>query len=171
MTLSGRIENPGEKVRVYVGIDGIDRAFGYTLDLLGKTPETQIIRETKPEVRIARVGVPAATAPVTRYPVLIEVDNASDDDSLEFRLRPIGKGPELTEVVKLDSVRDVHIWLDTAGPKDGGLLFTTRSRDWVKPLDLSHLQGKIEVLGGAEDKDRRGGIAKVVGLDCRWHSA
>jgi len=152
VTLSGRIENPGEKVRVYVGIDGIDRAFGYTLDLLGKTPETQIIRETKPEVRIARVGVPAATAPVTRYPVLIEVDNASDDDSLEFRLRPIGKGPELTEVVKLDSVRDVHIWLDTAGPKDGGLLFTTRSRDWVKPLDLSHLQGKIEVLGALRTK-------------------
>jgi hypothetical protein len=79
--------------------------------------------------------------------VLIEVDNAGDDDTLEFRLRPIGKGPELTEVVKLDSVRDVHVWLDTAGPKDGGLLFTTRSRDWVKPLDLSHLQGKIEVLG------------------------
>jgi len=89
---------------------------------------------------------------VTRYPALIEVDNAGDDDTLEFRVRPIGKGPELTEVVKLESVRDVQVWLDTAGPKDGGLLFTTRSRDWVKPLDLSHLQGKVEVLGALRTK-------------------
>lgn len=152
VTLSGRIENPGERVRIYVGIDGIDRAFGYTLDLTGKTPNTQIIPETKSAVRIARVGVPAITAPVTRYPVLVEVDNPSNDDTLELHLRPLGRGAELTEVVKLDTVRDVHVWLDTAGPKDGGLLFTTRSRDWVKPLDLSHLQGKVEVLGALRTK-------------------
>src|SRR4029078_2840372 len=62
VTLSGKIDNPGEKVRVYVGIDGIDRAFGYTLDLAGKTPDTQIIRENKPYDRNPRARVTTESA-------------------------------------------------------------------------------------------------------------
>lgn len=147
VSLGGEIENAGDKLRVYVGVDGIDRAFAYTLNPLGKTPDTQVIPERLPAVRISRVAVSAVTQPVGRYPVLVEVDNPGADDSLELRVRPLGKGADLTETVKLDSIRDVHIWLDPAGPKDGGLLFTTRSRDWVKPLDLSSVRGKVEVFG------------------------
>jgi hypothetical protein len=147
VTVSGRIENPGKRFRVYVGIDGIDRAFGYDLNLLGTTKDTQIIQDINPAVRVSRVIPKTVTAPVAGYPVRVEVDNPGDNDTLELRLHPLGGGPELTEIVKLDSVRDNRIWLDTAGPTDGGLLFTTRSRDWIKPLDLSHLQGKVEVYG------------------------
>ena len=46
------------------------------------------------------------TAPVAGYPVRVEVDNPGDNDTLELRLHPVGGGPELTEIVKLDSVRD-----------------------------------------------------------------
>jgi hypothetical protein len=147
--LAGRIENPGRLVRVYVGVDGIDRAFPFTLDLEGTTPDTQIIEEKEPRVRVARVAPADVTAPVATYPVLVEVDRPGDVDTLELRYRPVGAGADLTESVRLDTVRDEAIWLDPAGPKDGGLLFTTRSRDWVKPLDLSHLQGKVEVFAVA----------------------
>ena len=147
VSLGGEIENPGAKVRAYIGIDGIDRAFAYTIDPLGKTADTQIIQERVPAVRVSRVAVPAVTQPVGRYPVLIEVDNPGADDTLELRIRPLGKGADLTETVKLGSIRDEQVWLDVAGPKDGGLLFTTRSRDWIKPLDLSAVRGKVEILG------------------------
>jgi hypothetical protein len=147
VTVSGRVETPGQRFRIYIGIDGIDRAFGYTLNLLGTTPDTRIIPEIEPAVRVSRVVPKSVTAPVKDYPVRIEVDNPRDNDVLELRLRPVGGTTELTEIVKLDSVRDNRIWLDPAGPTDGGLLFTTRSRDWIKPLDLSHLQGNVEVYG------------------------
>ena len=93
VTLSARIENPGQRFRVYVGIDGIDRAYGYTLNLLGTTPKTQILPETEPAVRVSRVSPKTVTAPVAGYPVLVEVDNPGDGDSLEVRLRPVGAPP------------------------------------------------------------------------------
>jgi carboxypeptidase family protein len=151
--VSGRVENPGKQFRVYVGIDGIDRAYGYTLNLLGTTPKTQIIPETAAAVRVSRVVPRIVTAPIKDYPVRVEVDNPGDGDTLELRLHPVGGAAELTEIIKLDSVRDNRIWLEPAGPTDGGLLFTTRSRDWIKPLDLSHLQGRVEVYGALK---RRG---------------
>jgi hypothetical protein len=154
VSLVGVIENMGQKARVYVGVDGIDRAFAYTLNPLGLTPATQLLPQTRPAVRVSRVAVPDVTQPVGRYPVLIEVDNPSPDDRLELRVGPVGKGLDVTERIKLDTLRDVRVWLDTAGPTDGGLLFTTRSRDWVKPLDLSHLRGKFEVTGVIETKER-----------------
>ena len=107
-------------------------------------------------MRVSRVvAQDASPRPSRGYPVLVEVDNPGDNDSLELRLRPVGGAAELTEIVKLDSVRDNRIWLDPAGPTDGGLLFTTRSRDWIKPLDLSHLQGNVEVYGVLRRKERR----------------
>ncbi len=157
VTLAGIIEDASEKARAYVGIDGIDRAFAYTLNPLGKTPATQLLPNTRPAVRVSLVPVNAktvATQPVPRFPVLVEVDNPSATDSLELRLQPVGASKELTEIVKLETIRDTHIWVDVSGPTDGGLLFTTRSRDWIKPLDLSHLRGKVEITGVLETKDR-----------------
>jgi hypothetical protein len=149
VTLTGSVENPGENVRAYVGVDGIDRAFAYILNPLGKTANTQLIRQDKPAVRIALA--PGAmgktvTQPVGTFPVLIEVDNTAAKDSLELRLRPAGADKEITDTIKIGPTRDVRIWLDTAGPTDGGLLFTSRSRDWIKPLDLAQLRGKVEVF-------------------------
>jgi hypothetical protein len=157
VTLTGVLENVSEKARIYVGVDGIDRAFAYTLNPFGKTPATQLLPNPLRAVRVALVPKDAkvtATQPVPRFPVLVEVDNPAATDSLELRLQPVGAAKELTETVKFDSIRDVHVWLDTAGPTDQGLLFTTRSHDWVKPLDLSHLRGKIEITGVLETKDR-----------------
>ena len=130
VTLSGVIENPNDGARVYVGVDGIDRAFDYKLTTLGTTPDTPLPNEKKTAVRVSRAAASTVTQPVAGYPVLIEVDNPAATDTLELRLRPIKGANDLTETVKLDSVRDVQVWLDTAGPTDGGLLFTTKSRDW-----------------------------------------
>ncbi len=145
VALSGIIENPGVDARIYVGVDGIDRAFDYKLTTFGKTEGTQLTNQKTVDVRVSRAAASAVTQPVATYPVLIEVDNSAATDTLELRLRPVRGDNELTETVKIDSVRDVQVWLDTAGPTDGGLLFTTKSRDWVRPLDLTRLQGKIEV--------------------------
>ena len=149
VTLTGSIENAGENARIYVGIDGIDRAFAYLLNPLGKTANTQLIRQDKPAVRIALASAAAGkvvTQPVGTFPVLIEVDNAAARDTLELRLRPAGAEQEITDTIKIGPTRDVRIWLEPAGPTDGGLLFTTRSRDWIKPIDLTQLRGKVEVL-------------------------
>jgi hypothetical protein len=157
VTLTGVVENVSEKARIYVGVDGIDRAFSYTLNPFGKTPATQLLPNPQRAVRVALVPKDAkvtATQPVPRFPVLVEVDNPAPEDSLELRLQPVGTAKELTETVKFDSIRDVHVWLDAAGPTDQGLLFTTRSHDWIKPLDLSHLRGKVEITGVLETKDR-----------------
>ncbi|HEV3383190.1 MAG TPA: hypothetical protein VG097_00165, partial [Gemmata sp.] len=149
VTLSGSIENPGEKARIYVGVDGIDRAFAYTLNPLGKTANTQLIPQREPAVRIALAPGAAGktiTQPVGTFPVLIEVDNPAIRDTLELRLRPAGAEKEITDTIKIGPTRDVRVWLDTAGPTDGGLLFTARSRDWIKPIDLAQLRGKVEVF-------------------------
>jgi hypothetical protein len=149
VTLTGSIENPGENARIYVGVDGIDRAFAYTLNPLGKTANTQLIRQDKPAVRIALAPGAAGktvTQPIGTFPVLIEVDNPTAKDTLELRLRPAGAEKEITDTIKIGPSRDVRVWLDTSGPTDGGLLFTTRSRDWIKPIDLAQLRGKVEVL-------------------------
>jgi Carboxypeptidase regulatory-like domain len=157
VTLTGTIENASEKARIYVGIDGIDRAFTYILNPLGKTPATQLLPNSRPAVRVALVpkdAKVAATQPTARFPVQIEVDNATTGDSLEVRIQPVGAPKELAEVVKLEATREVQVWLDTVGPTDGGLLFSTRSHDWVKPLDLSSHRGKVEIAGVLETKDR-----------------
>jgi len=146
VTLTGTIENPTGKARIYVGVDGIDRAFPFTLNPLGKTPGTQLIPPLNPAVRVSLATLPAVTRPVGKFPVLVELDGASPGDRLELRVRPFIGGTNLTEVTKFEELRDVHVWLDTSGPTDGGLLFTTRSHDWIASLDLSHLQGKVEVV-------------------------
>jgi hypothetical protein len=149
VTLTGSIENPGEKARIYVGVDGIDRAFAYTLNPLGKTANTQLIPQRDPAVRIALAPGAAGktvTQPVGSFPVLVEVDNPATRDTLELRIRPAGSEKEITDTLKIGPTRDVRTWLDTAGPTDGGLLFTTRSRDWIKPIDLAQLRGKVEVF-------------------------
>jgi len=75
-------------------------------------------------VRVARVAVPAVTQPVGRYPVLIEVDNPGADDTLELRIRPLGKGrrPDRNRQAQLHPRRAGVA--RPRGPKDGGLLFT-----------------------------------------------
>jgi hypothetical protein len=149
VTLTGSIENPGEKTRIYIGVDGIDRAFAYPLNTVGKTANTQLLPQPDAAVRIAVAPGSAAktiTQPVGTFPVLIEVDNPAARDTLELRLRPAGAEKEITDTIKIGPTRDVRVWLDTAGPTDGGLLFTTRSRDWIKAIDLAQLRGRVEVF-------------------------
>src|SRR5262245_39161375 len=73
VALVGTIEGAREKARVYVGVDGIDRAFAYTLNPLGRTPATQLLPARTPAVRLSRVAVPPVTQPSARFPVLIEL--------------------------------------------------------------------------------------------------
>jgi hypothetical protein len=146
VNLKGRIEGASSGLLVYVGVDGIDRAFKYKLGAPDIEGKVQLTRSFESAVRVARVSPtqPVITAPTGKYPVRIEVDNPAPGDTLEVQLRPFGAGDAFTERVKLDNTREEHAWLETAGP-GGGLLFTTRSRDWVKDLDLTHLQGRVQI--------------------------
>ena len=48
VTLSGRIENPGEKVCVYVGIDGIDRALATRSTCSARRPRRKSSEKPSP---------------------------------------------------------------------------------------------------------------------------
>jgi len=146
VTLKGRIEGAGPGLLVYVGVDGIERAFKYALGTPDAEGKIQLTRVTEPAVRVSLASPtqPIIVPPTAKFPVRIEVDNPTPGDSLEVRMKPIGAGEELTERLKIDSTRDDHAWLETAG-LGGGLLFTTRSRDWVKDLNLANLQGRVQV--------------------------
>jgi hypothetical protein len=148
VALGGTIVGAKGTPRVYVGVDGIERAFAYDLNPLGETPETQVFPDTNPAVRVGLVGNPArtlVTQPVAALPVRIEVDNPAATDALEIRLQPVGGPTDQAEIVKLDGTREVRVWAASGGPVNGGLLFNTRSRDWVKALDLANVRGKVEI--------------------------
>jgi hypothetical protein len=168
--LDGAVENAPENLRVFVGVDGYDRAFIYQPSPKGGLT-ADLIRYDQVGVRLYPAGKfaeKAATAPVAAYPVRVEADNPPVGATLELRLRPVripGPPPageaakdELlrrSEVVKLGGARDEQVWLDPSGPGDGGLLVTRRSRDWVWPLDLRHVRGTHEIVavlsGGGQE--------------------
>jgi hypothetical protein len=125
-------------------VDGIDRAFKYELGSPGVGGKIQLTPRTEPAVRVAPASPtqPRVIQPAGKYPVRVEVDNPRPGDVLEINLRQ-GKD-EFTERVPLGGTRDEHAWLETSGP-GGGVLVTTRSRDWVKDLDLSRMQGTVHI--------------------------
>jgi hypothetical protein len=159
--LDGALENAPANFRVFVGVDGYDRAFIFQPSPKGGL-EGDLNRYEEAGVRVypaAKFAARTATAPVAAFPVRVEADNPPVGATLELRLRPAripGPPPageaakdELlrrSEVVKLGGARDEQVWLDPSGPGDGGLLVTRRSRDWVWPLDLRAVRGTHEVV-------------------------
>jgi hypothetical protein len=168
--LDGAVENAPENLRVFVGVDGYDRAFIYQPSPKGGLAG-DLIRDDSVGVRLypaAKFAAEAVTAPVAAFPVRVEADNPPAGATLELRLRPVripGPPPaaetakdELlrrSEVVRLGGARDEQVWIDPSGPGDGGLLITRRSRDWVKPLDLRSIRGTHEIVavlsGGGQE--------------------
>lgn len=156
--LAGKIEGALPGLIVHVGVDGIDRAFKYVLGTPSSKDSIKLIPDRAPAIRVtlANPNQPAITKPAGTFPIHIQVDNPLAGDKLEVRLRPAGSSEQLTERLVLDQSRDERAWLETVGPQ-GGLLFTTQSKDWVKALDLANLQGRIEVavtLIGIDGKPR-----------------
>src|SRR5262245_48441592 len=96
VSLKGRIEGAGPGLLVYVGVDGIDRAFKYVLGTPDAEGKIQLTRVNEAAVRVALASPtqPIITQPVAKYPVRIEVDNPAAGDTLEVQLRPIGAGEE-----------------------------------------------------------------------------
>lgn len=172
-----RTERPGA-VRIYIGVDGLDRAFIYSPDPAGTTEKmTQALSSGDKAVRVysaSGFATEAATQPVAWFPVRVEVDNAAPGDTLELRVRPAGTTDDrLAEIIRLGdtgqdrvSTRDESVWVDTAGPLDQGVLVTARSRDWVKPIDVRSLRGHLEVFGVL--RNAQGNEIKEINKDASW---
>lgn len=168
VTLTGAIQNPAPDTQVYVGVDGIDRAFVYTLGEAVEGGGRRLSPQNDIAVRLYpgagfRTGID--TQPVPAYPVRIDTDNALGGGTLELWVRPVRPGapdiaddkPENYEVVSVGRPRDERVFVDTAGP-GGSILISSRSKDWVKGLDLSALRGPHEVFAAV----RVEGAAKPV---------
>lgn len=149
--LAGAVENPGTELRVNVGVDGFDRAFIYKPAPATSVDAGKLVRDSDRAIRVypsAGYAINTATQPVSAFPVRVEADNAPRDAALELWVRRAGDGDDasLNEVIKLGGPREERAWLDTAGPLDQGFLVSNRSRDWQKPIDLSALRGRQEVV-------------------------
>lgn len=146
ITLKGSIRTSEKSPRIYVGVDGIDRAFVYQPET-GTEAKGKLILQDKPVTRVypaAAFKTTAKSQPVTKYPIRIEVDNPPAKASLDLVIQK--KGDDTTkDVIPLGPARDEQVWLDTPGPTDDSILITTRSRDWIYDLDLTPYVGEIEI--------------------------
>jgi hypothetical protein len=161
-TLSGAVENAVDKLRIHLGVDGFDRAFIYQPALAGDTANANLIRVATVAVRILpAVGFNkgAETQPVAAFPVKIEADNDPAGSTLELWIRKAGDGNtfEKNEIIKLGGARDERVWVEVAGPVDGGVLISSTSKDWLKPLDIRNFRGKCEVVAVLKNKQLEGG--------------
>ena len=145
-TLSALLGGYGSTLLAHVAVDGVERAFVYKVAPTA-TGGKQFTKLTEPAARaFPATGDVAVTKPVTAFPVRVEVDNATAGDRLELHVRRRGAGDSETEVVKLGGPRDERVWVEAGEAKGQGLVFATKSRDWVYPLNLFDARGKIEVI-------------------------
>jgi len=149
-TLVGAVENAGEKVRIDVGVDGLDRAFIYEPAPAGDINVGKLNRILTPAIRLfPAVGYKSsvATQPVPAFPVRVEADNAPPDATVQLWIRPRGASddPAVNERVPLGGAYEERLWLEVSGPTEG-LFLTNQARDWVKSLDLAALRGEQEIV-------------------------
>ena len=145
-TLSALVGGYGRSVLAHVAVDGVERAFAYRVTPTA-TGDKQFEKLDKPAARVfpttAEVTA-AVTKPVAAFPVRVEVDNAKAGDRLELHVRRRGATEDETEVIRLGGPRQERVWVQPG--ESQGLAFGTRSRDWVYPLSLVDVRGKIEVV-------------------------
>ena len=154
-TLKGSVDGAGEAIRIQVGVDGVDRAFIYRPDPAGVSKDANMLPVKEPAVRVTTAVGPSireATQPVPSYAVRLEVDNPSAGSKLELWLRPQGAGDSAAdnEVIALGGPREERLWAEPAGPGEG-VLFTVKSKDWVKLFDARPLRGTTEAVGVLRD--------------------
>lgn len=144
VVLKGSAIVSGSTLRADVAVDGVERAFIFEGTTTGVSKTMS--QSDKVDVRVFPVSETIdriSTKPVAKFPVRVEVDNPPSDSTLELRVRRQSDSAlNETEVIPLGSPRDEHIWLD---PSDQGLGFTTRSKDWVKSINLTDTRGILDV--------------------------
>jgi hypothetical protein len=159
--LTGKVENAGARPRIYVGIDGIDRAYIYEPARDENFTDADLDPKNEPAVRVypaTAFKVTDESKPVAVYPVRVEADNDPVGATVELWVRQAGskdEDGEAREVIRFPAARNERVWVDPAGKTDGGVLLTSKSRDWVKVLDLLPFSGKLEVIAVLKDKDGR----------------
>lgn len=148
ITLNGLIQTSSavDSLRIYVGVDGVDRAFVYTPKTNTDTNSVQLNLIKTPAARVYPASgfkSSAVSQPLAKYPVRIETENAPAGARVQLWVQT----PGITSPQKIDigTARDEQVWLDATGPTDDSLLVTTRSRDWLWNLDLTPYVGPIEI--------------------------
>lgn len=160
---------PGAKQTgtVYLTVDGIARAFvfkpkfgaetgpaGADIDDLGTASAVRAVEVGKlqPSPRIL-------TAPKEELSFRLEADNSPPGAKIELCLDKARNGQfeQPDEIVTRKSAREERVWLDPAGGEQEGMLVSTRVNDWVVPLDLRDLRGRLRMQARLSSPDGMGG--------------
>ena len=160
------VEGAEERVRFYVNIDGVPRAFIFEPDFRRPTeagllrPVTALgVRLGKPDMprpkgerSVPLPIVPEGTRlevfarPVDKFPVRVEVDNPKVDTTLRLRIDRVGDGTfsEPDETTAPMPPYEEHVWLEPSGPGES-FLVNTRVSDWVIGVDTRDLRGRHDL--------------------------
>lgn len=167
-TLRGAVTEFGRAVRAEVAADGVPRAFIFE----GTPVEGGGLKPGVVEARAIRVypaaeaATAVATKPVAAFPVRVEVDNPPAGATAELRYYRDGDtADDQKQVIPLGGPRDEQMAFDVTAD---GIAVATRSKDWVKPLNLSDARGKViveAVLRYDDGGERKVGSALVVTVD------
>jgi hypothetical protein len=122
----------------YLNVDGYARAFVFRTTFARQGSETTPRPDGRPAIRVVTESYALADS---KWNVLLEVDNAPPDASLEVSMGQFqGERFQADLVRKLPGPRDELIGCLPQGP-DGALLFEAVLKDWVVPLNISGIQG------------------------------
>jgi hypothetical protein len=93
--------------------------------------------------------------PADKYPLRLEVDNASPTSKLVVRLDRSGSGTfgESDESTTLPSTREEKVYVDPQGEIEG-IVVNYRVSDWVYNLDTRALRGKHELQAVLKNGDK-----------------
>jgi hypothetical protein len=126
---------PPKQGRVYVTVDGFERAFIFNNSFTEGAPKA-IARGTR-----ARIVAPRFVEPGGKCPVTVEVDDPPPTGGGFVELGFDRAGNKQFAVQSLPGFREQHVYFVPEGPK-GGLTFKTNVQDWVKELDTAEVSGK-----------------------------
>jgi len=129
---------PPKHGRIYLTVDGYERAFIYNNSFTEGAPE-QLASGAR-----ARLVVPHYAVPGEKCPVKIEVDGApSTGGFVDFGFDRAGD-KTFPDVEQLAGFRQQHIYLAPEGPK-AGMMFKTIVQDWTRELDTAEVYGPREL--------------------------
>ncbi len=154
------VDGPEERVRFSIGVDGYARAFIYEPDFRRPSDQAVLTRVRTPAVRILPLGadrplLTMSAKPADKYPLRLEVDNASPASKLVVRLDRSGTGVfgESDESTTLPSTREEMVFLDPQGETEA-IVVNYRVSDWVYNLDTRALRGKHELQAVLKNGDK-----------------
>jgi serine/threonine protein kinase len=149
---------PPRQGRVYVTVDGFERAFIFNNSFTEGAPRA-IARGTR-----ARIVAPRFAVPGGKYPVTVEVDDPPTGGGF-VELGFDRAGNKQFTVQSLPGFREQHVYFVPEGPK-GGLTFKTYVQDWVKEQDTAEVYGKrwlrVQLFALNPKTGDRGELANIV---------